>query len=644
MIKRFLILTLLYCCAVIPALATDGLSLDPSQTLFTARQLGMGGVSVAFSDDANGVFSNPAGLTEIEFPQLVGASRKLILDETQYTLVGWAVPTDWGIFGMGFTSMNTGGSLPTKRDPATNRIMVDPSREATSYDNSVLAFSYSRRLRENLSIGGNLKLFNQSLGGDLHSKANATGIGLCAAYKPLTWLSLGANLQNALEGNLSWDGGSSDKIGGFYKLGCKINILGSSEEAWRPHSQSLYGGLDIDIPHSTLSSTNYHLGVEYFPLEKIALRGGFNLDQNGTGLTLGVGLINGGFRFDYAFVERPGLPCDTPHYFSLSYIGERVVTVSRKLKTKEPYIKFSQPRDRLITDQEKIAISAEARARRILEQTTTWTVTAISETKEVKEVDEIEDLRPVYANGIKIDQVGSVELSSSLGMGRNVFEIMGFTTPEVMTGKISPEVFSGSGEVKVLRFKPFTDTPMTHWAIEPIALSITLGLVKGYPDKTFKPEKGITRAELVTLLVRTMPVKLEEADFPPFIDVPTKHWAAKYIAYGSKQKLITGYPDGTFKPNAVLNRAEGVTILARYSGFTEEVQTTAPFPDLQPDYWANKYIWPAKKSGLLEYLVGKDFEPTTPFTRAEAAEVLYRTPQVQRGVDQFWETGMVSAQ
>ena len=98
-------------------------------------------------------------------------------------------------------------------------------------------------------------------------------------------------------------------------------------------------------------------------------------------------------------------------------------------------------------------------------------------------------MKPVYANGIKIDQVGTIELSSSLNMGRNVFEIMGFTFPEVMAGRTTPEVFSGSGEVRVLRFKPFSDTPMNHWAIEPIALCVTLGLVKGYPDKTFKPEK-----------------------------------------------------------------------------------------------------------------------------------------------------------
>jgi len=367
------------------------------------------------------------------------------------------------------------------------------------------------------------------------------------------------------------------------------------------------------------------------------------MDQNGSGLTYGVGLVNGGFRFDYAFAERGGMPGDVPHYFSLSYIGERVDTVFHKLKKKEPYIKFTQPRDRFITDQDTIAISAEARAKRILDQKTVWTVTAISETQEVTEVTETEDLKHVYINGIKIDQVGTIETSSPLGMGRNVFEIVGYTIPEILAGKVTSEVFTGSGEVKVLRFKPFTDTPMTHWAIEPIALSVTLGLVKGYPDDTFRPEKGITRAELVPLLVRSMPVRLAESvPTTGFRDVPVSHWAAKYIAYGSFKELITGYPDGTFKPNRVLSRAEGVTILARYAKLIEKETTPPPFPDLKRGYWANKYIEPAKKAGILKYLEGKNFEPSKPFPRSEACEVLYRTPQIKRKVDQFWETGIVS--
>jgi hypothetical protein len=652
MIKRILIIALLYSMAA-PVAAVGGTSFDPSLTPFTARQVGMGGVAVGFANDANGIFSNPAGMVELEFPQLVATSRKLVLDETQYSLIGAAIPTDYGTFGFGYVTMGTGGSLPTQLDPGTNRIIIDPTREAMSYDNSVAAISYANKakipqLPNKIAYGGNLKFFSQGLSGDFTSKASGMGLDLAASYQAKPWLTVGANLQNLLEGTMQWDGGASDKIGGNYKLGCKVNVLGSSKEALYQYPQTLHAGLDIDVSHSTLTSTNYHLGFEYFPYEKVALRSGFNLEQDNLGFTLGIGLINGGFRFDYAFAQRPGIPGDTPHYFSLSYVGARSVSQVRAKapKRKESRVKFIKPKDRSITDADTIVISAEARAALIYDLTTIWRVIAISETREVKEVRELEDLKPVYLNGIKLNQTGSISATSPLAIGRNVFQLVGYTSPKVMLKKGTPEVFTASGEAKVLRFVPFSDTPMDYWAIRPIALSVTLGLVKGYPDDTFRPERGITRAELVTLLVRSMSDINPEAEIAatPFTDVDSSHWGAKYIMIGSRKNLITGYPDGSFKPSRVLTRAEGVTILTRYSGLVGEEQKASPFPDVKPDYWAAKYIGPAKELGLLKYLEGKDFEPSKPFPRAEAAEVLYRTPNIQKRVDQYWETGTISEQ
>ncbi len=629
--KHIVALTLLYCCIALPAFGVDGVSLDPSATLYTARQLGMGGVSVAFANDANGVLANPACLTKLEFPQMTGSSRKLVLDETQYTLFGWAIPSDWGTFGVGYAGISTGGSLPTKLDPATNRIIIDPSREATSYNNSVIALSYSREFFDWLSLGLNLKSFSQVLSGDMSSTASGMGYDFGVLVEPMSWAKFGANLQNISEATLAWDGGANDTVGGYYKLGCKLNLLGSSQEALKEHGQALAVGIDYDLPHSTLSAAQYHLGLEYFPLEKLALRTGFSAD----GITFGLGVVNGGFRFDYAYVARPEMPGDTPHYFTLSYIGERVIKYDRKLKQKEHAFNFLNPKDRSVTDKASIVMLAEAKAKRIIDQTKRWVVTAVSETKEVTQVTEFENLGHVSYNGkiIGDGKPGTVETTVKLHPGRNVIKF---------NGHIMPEGIMGTGEAKILRFAPFEDTPMTHWAIKPIALSSTLGLVKGYKNNLFKPSKGISRAELVTLLVRTFPVKTEDliasADFK---DLPSSHWAAKYVAFGVEKKLVTGYPNGTFKPNKVLSRAEGITILARYAGLKEDANAGAEFPDLKDDFWANKYVAPAKKAGLLEYLKGRDLKPSAAFTRAEACEVLYHTPIVQKKVDDYWERGIV---
>jgi hypothetical protein len=639
-----IILLLLVCCAL-PARAVGGVAVDPSRDQFGARQLGMGGVSAAFGGDATALFGNPGSLTGFEFPQLTAASRKLLIDETQYNFLAWALPTDYGTFGLGYVGMEIGGSLPTYLDPATGRILQNPSQEVGGYENSVIALSYCRDLSTpvKISLGGNLKIFNQSLaGGGYNERGTGLSLDLGASYRYNRWLNLGANLQNILGGSINWSG-SADKLGGYYKLGSKVNLLGTTEEAlFYDREQKLFAGLDIDLPNNVPSAGNslfyYHLGCEYFPVKNIALRGGINQEVAGSGLTLGIGLTNGGFRFDYAYYQRPGLAGDTPHYFSLSYVGERVLTYDRKLKKKVSQFRVALPKERLITDLFEVDVSAEGFSELVIDQKRIWTVTAVSATSDAFEVTTTEALASAFINGHPVSNPSHFAQKEPLHEGRNVISLVGFPS-----GEVTPS----STEIHVLQIEPFKDTPVSFWAIEPIMLSGILGLVSGYPDNTFKPDKGITRAELVTLLVKSLPIRTEELDAlateEVFSDVKAKHWATKYVVCGNQQGFVTGYKDGTFKPNKVLNRAEGVVILARYAKLAEASGLKEPpFPDLKPDFWANKFIEPAQKIKMLDYLASKEFKPGEIFTRAEACEILYRVPAVKERADEWWKTGVVS--
>ena len=645
--KTVLIIVLLAICSA-PLFGASGTGVDPSRNLFNARQLGMGGISTNFADDANGIFANPAALCGLEFPQLTSSSRKLMLDETQYLLTGWTMPTDYGTFGLGYVGMGTTGSLPTTLDPSSGRIIINPSLEAGSYANSTLAVSFSRSLQApiRIDLGANLKLFNQALsGGGVADRGTGYGIDLGATFKPYPWLATSAVLQNLLGGSINW-ANSEDRLGGYYKIGAAANLLGSSSEALRDSAQQLKAALDLDLPNGVLASSNtmlYHLGLEYVPLKNVFLRAGLNQETAGSGLTFGVGFINSGFRFDYAYVQRAGLPGDNPHYFSLSYIGERALTVAYPLKSKLAHLKFLSPHDRLITDRETIEVRAEAWADKVIDRIRTWTVTGISATQETIEFTSAESLAQLYLNGKPLAISGTVETEEKLGVGRNVFSLVGYVTPDAKVPSAH-----GSAEVKVLRVVPYQDVPMHDWAFEPIALTSVMGLVKGYPNNIFKPEKGITRAELVTLLVRSLGIPAETLDLlaseGSFRDVKSSNWAAKYVAKGVKAGFVNGYPDGSFKPHKVLSRAEAVTIFARYAALAEEPNiTAAPFADLKPDFWANKFIAPAKAAGLLKYLEAKKFEPHKHFTRAEACEVLYHVPAIQKEVEQFWIRGVVSA-
>lgn len=459
-------------------------------------------------------------------------------------------------------------------------------------------------------------------------------------------------MQNLLGGSVKW-ANSEDTLGGYLKLGGKVSLLGSSHEALLANSsQKLSAGLDLDLPRNVLSSSNamlYHLGFEYLPVSFLALRAGINQEAAGNGMTLGVGFINSGFRFDYAYAQRPGLPGDNPSYFSISYIGDRIENTSFKLLRKAPYLKILSPSDRHITDLEMVTLSGEAWSQRILERTRTWTVIGVCTTRDAYEVVENEPIGRAFVNGKAINNPLSFEARELLYHGRNTFKLAGYTSSEIINFDRVIQAVLGSVEIHVLRVDPFVDTPLYNWAAEPIYLCVTLGLITGYPDKTFRPEKGITRAELVTLLVRSLGMHDSELEKrhgrrASFKDVKTGHWANKYIGFGNTNNLVTGYPGGKFLPNKVLTRAEAITIMARYAKLSEEAKGVAPpFPDLKENFWANKYIAPAKQAGLLKYLSGKDFSPATHFTRAEACEVLYQCPLIKRRVNEFWEIGTISA-
>ncbi len=315
------------------ASADTGTSLDISRYILSGRTLGMGGAHVALSDDGEGLFTNPSGLAKISFPQMTGLSRKIFLEETIYSLYSWAFPTNYGTFGLGYTAAKAGESYPTMRDPGTSRIVINPSLEALGQENSVLLLTYARELPvKNASVGGNLKFFNQSInGGGQFDRATAMSLDLAASYKPLNYLNLGVNLQNILGNNIGWNK-ASEKLGGYTKLGASLNVYGkSSAEALFKHDQQVVACLDMDLPRDVLGgSTLFHLGAEWTPFKLLSLRAGLNQEMGGTGFTFGVGFKNSAFRFDYAYAPRPSITGDNPHYFSLSYVGDRVVSVSKK--------------------------------------------------------------------------------------------------------------------------------------------------------------------------------------------------------------------------------------------------------------------------------------------------------------------------
>ena len=153
----------------------------------------------------------------------------------------------------------------------------------------------------------------------------------------------------------------------------------------------------------------------------------------------------------------------------------------------------------------------------------------------------------------------------------------------------------------------------------------------GYTDGTFGPERNMTRAEVTTMFARllTEQIEADKTYSNTFSDVPKGYWAANYIGYMQQFGIITGYSDGNFRPDAPVTRAEFAAIASRFEKLTEGSKS---FTDVSDTYWAARYINFAATRGWVTGYSDGTFKPENPITRAEVAAVTCRL--LERSADQ----------
>ncbi len=179
----------------------------------------------------------------------------------------------------------------------------------------------------------------------------------------------------------------------------------------------------------------------------------------------------------------------------------------------------------------------------------------------------------------------------------------------------------------------YADLPEGYWARKPIEYLATLGIMGGYPDKTFRPERVLTRAELAVILVKAKGLELEKKKETGLGDVRSTDWFAPYVMTAVGREYLKGYPDGSFKPNQRVTRAEAALIFARFSGLYMKPEVRLPvYPDVKREHWASPAIAAGKEVGFFEYLGSEKFGIDEYLTRAEAAEILSKTPTVKEKI------------
>ena len=164
----------------------------------------------------------------------------------------------------------------------------------------------------------------------------------------------------------------------------------------------------------------------------------------------------------------------------------------------------------------------------------------------------------------------------------------------------------------------------------PLEKNNHISYLRGYPDNTVRPDNSISRAEVSAIFFRLLADSNKYRSITQkFEDVPDGQWYTQYVNYLTYVGVLTGYPDGTFRPDEPITRAEFVAVVSRFHN--PLFMSTMSFPDVSSSHWAYREICMTYTRGWINGYPDGTFRPDQFITRAEAAKIV--NIQLERMID-----------
>jgi len=178
-----------------------------------------------------------------------------------------------------------------------------------------------------------------------------------------------------------------------------------------------------------------------------------------------------------------------------------------------------------------------------------------------------------------------------------------------------------------------------------------LGLIQGYPDGTFKPAQQINRAEALKILVGAIKYNsLSSAELPlvikeatpdvsanscPFPDLEKQAWYYSYVCGAYKDGVVSGYPDGTFKPEQTINKVEALKMDILQSGIPPQTWFNDNFNDVTTSDWFWGYAQIANAKSLIVEDRQGNLNPSETMNRGDFAMLVYQTIKAMKNNSEF---------
>ncbi|MBD2202120.1 S-layer homology domain-containing protein [Calothrix sp. FACHB-1219] len=165
-----------------------------------------------------------------------------------------------------------------------------------------------------------------------------------------------------------------------------------------------------------------------------------------------------------------------------------------------------------------------------------------------------------------------------------------------------------------------------HWAVAFVEALVGKGLISGFPDSSFKPNAPITRAQYAAIIAKTFPPP-NGSKVSNFTDIKSDYWAASAILRAANMGFVSGFPDGTFRPEQNLTKIQAIVSIVnglQWSGGNSNVLSVYRDRAQIPSYATNAVAVATQKLLVVNYPTTEQLEPLKDISRAEVAALIYQ--------------------
>jgi len=214
--------------------------------------------------------------------------------------------------------------------------------------------------------------------------------------------------------------------------------------------------------------------------------------------------------------------------------------------------------------------------------------------------------------------------NSTVKNGKVVFKTKHFTYFVITTSEIGENAFTvhfaAPKSAEVVKFFDI----ISHWSETYVNQIVSRGIASGKSALRFAPDDAITRAELTKMAVNAFGYEVPgSVSSKPFTDVHITDWYAPYIQAAKVHGIVVGYGQ-YFKPDNFINRAEASKMLLEAAGFDIGTDSVSSFSDTESGAWYMKYVNFAKNKGIISGYGDGTFRPDNSITRAEASKIIIK--------------------